>query len=480
LLAWPAFAEADSQLEDSIAIAVRNNPRLAGARLEVAIARTRIRQAEGIEDFHLDLGAAWSSSRVPYVSGNPLIETAADDANGSLSVSRALPWGGRVALTGAIDYTRGRYISDSGSGPQVSTASAYTPSLTLSLTQPLLRGLGVSIARAPRQRAHLQHSAALLASTASATSIVHDLVVAYWEYAFALNERSIRQQSVELAKHQLEVVEANIEVGKLATTASAEVLVAIALREDELRLAEAGVEARLADVERLTTHALPHEVGASTPRVPSCEAALGVAVANRVRDDNPYLLALRAALPAARIDEHLAENGALPELDVTGAAGPSGAASSAATSFGQLGTFASYQAGAGLLLSTALERRTELGLRDEMRVRVLHLEARIAELEAQVLANLRAQAAVRQAAQQREAILARSLDAAELDLESERARFTLGRSTNFDVLRRQSALAETQLRLLRARTDCQQSDADLEALSGALLRVHRVVFNGDT
>jgi outer membrane protein TolC len=383
-----------------------------------------------------------------------------------------------VALTGAFDYTRGRYISDSGSGPQASTTTAYTPSITLSLTQPLLRGLGLSIARAPRQRARSQHTAAVLASAATATAIVRDLVVAYWEYGFSLNERSIRQQSLELAKLQLEVVDANIEVGKLASTASAEVLVAIALREDELKLAEAGVEARLAEVERLTAHSLQHEE--ETPRAPSCEVAMDSALAPHVTSGNPYLLALRAALPAARIDEHLAENGLLPQLDITGSAGPSGAASSATTSFKQLGAFASYQASAGLLLSTAIERRTELGLRDEMRLRIGYLEARISELEGQVRAGLRGQVAALEAARQRATVLARSLDAAKLDLESERARFVLGRSTNFDVLRRQSALAETQLRLVRARTDCEQSYADIQALSGELLRAHGVAFDGDT
>ena len=480
LLSRPATAAADAALDGVVAIAVRDNPELAGARIDTAITRTQIRQADGLEDFHLDFNAAWSTTRVPYVSGNPLVEVADDDAHSSLSLSRALPWGGRVALTGAFDYTRARYISDDGSGPASSTLTAYTPSLILSLTQPLLRGLGLSIARAPRLRAREQHDAAKLTAVASATSVVRDLVVGYWEYAFALSERAIREQSLELAKRQLEIVEANIEVGKLEPSASAEVEVAIALREDELRLAEAAVESRLAEVARLVGDPLRHDIAEPASRAPGCDVELAPEVVAQVSAANPTLAALRAMLPAVRIDEHVAENGVLPKLDVSAAAGPSGAASSAETSFSQLGTFASYQATAGLLLSTALERRTALGLRDEMRLRVERLEARIRTLEGHALADLRSRRAALEAAKQRASTLTRSLGTARLDLEAERARFALGRSTSFEVLRRQASLAETQLRSVRAQIDCQQAYTDILALSGTLLQTHGVIFDGGT
>ena len=49
-------------------------------------------------------------------------------------------------------------------------------------------------------------------------------------------------------------------------------------------------------------------------------------------------------------------------------------------------------------------------------------------------------------ARRRIEVLAPTTDHAALDLEAERARFAVGRSTNFDVLRRQDELAQTQLR----------------------------------
>lgn len=56
-------------------------------------------------------------------------------------------------------------------------------------------------------------------------------------------------------------------------------------------------------------------------------------------------------------------------------------------------------------------------------------------------------------ARQRADVLAGSMDAAALDLAAERARFEVGRSTNFDVLRRQEEVAQVQLGQARARVD---------------------------
>jgi outer membrane protein TolC len=73
-------------------------------------------------------------------------------------------------------------------------------------------------------------------------------------------------------------------------------------------------------------------------------------------------------------------------------------------------------------------------------------------------------------------VLALSLASAALDLEAERARFEAGRGSNFDVLRRQDALAIVQLLLLSAELAAQQASASLEALTGQILAQHGVVM----
>ena len=79
-------------------------------------------------------------------------------------------------------------------------------------------------------------------------------------------------------------------------------------------------------------------------------------------------------------------------------------------------------------------------------------------------------------ARRRGEVLAPSIAAAALDLESERARFEVGRSTNFDVLRRQDALASAKLLVLRAQVDHLEALAALDALTGDILDAHGVVL----
>ena len=67
---------------------------------------------------------------------------------------------------------------------------------------------------------------------------------------------------------------------------------------------------------------------------------------------------------------------------------------------------------------------------------------------------------------------------AELDLEGEEARFQASRSTNFDVLRRQQALTEVRVRLLRARADGAQAAAALDAVTDDILARHGLAIRG--
>jgi outer membrane protein TolC len=73
------------------------------------------------------------------------------------------------------------------------------------------------------------------------------------------------------------------------------------------------------------------------------------------------------------------------------------------------------------------------------------------------------------AARRRIEAIARTTEAASLDLAAERARFEVGRATNFDVLRRQVELADARSRSLRARIDYLRAMAVLDALTGDIL-----------
>jgi outer membrane protein len=61
-----------------------------------------------------------------------------------------------------------------------------------------------------------------------------------------------------------------------------------------------------------------------------------------------------------------------------------------------------------------------------------------------------------------------------VNLDAERARFDVGRSTNYDVLRRQDELSQAQLRRIRAAADYMKAVAVLQTLTGDLLPAYGI------
>jgi outer membrane protein TolC len=67
---------------------------------------------------------------------------------------------------------------------------------------------------------------------------------------------------------------------------------------------------------------------------------------------------------------------------------------------------------------------------------------------------------------------------AQKNLEAERARFEVGRSTNNDVLLRQQELKSAEIQVARAMTDLANAETALATLTGDILERYGVVLGG--
>ena len=72
----------------------------------------------------------------------------------------------------------------------------------------------------------------------------------------------------------------------------------------------------------------------------------------------------------------------------------------------------------------------------------------------------------------------RQVEFAGRNLDAERARFNVGRSTNNEILLRQQELKDAESRLLRASVDQLIHDTTLSAVTATLLDRHSVVLGG--
>jgi outer membrane protein TolC len=459
-------------LREAVGIAARNNPTLAAAVADVAIANANVTAAAGVDDWLWDASATWNRTRLPYVPGTPVEQTQGDDILVSTALTRPLPTGGTVGVRASSDFFTGEYVSDTGSGTQTSSATYQAPSVQVFASHPILRGAGVDVARARRHRAAITRDAAGLERDATAAEVVHDVVLAYWEMRIASDELAILDELTESARQQLAAVQAAIAAEKAPVSAAAEVKVAVALRQDAAYSAAQALQGQSAELGRLLgVDSDPPGARWETtdhPDLPGGRVSFELALASAL-DHNPKIAAVRALGRASAIDVTVGKNGLLPELDLSISGQTLGNAGDLGTALGQLAGFRTYAVQVGLVFQEPLGRHAAAGSL-QVAVERLH-KTRLDEeaISGQIRAAVIRDVAAIDAASKRIDALTDATDTAALDLAAERARFEVGRATNFDVLRRQLDLAQTRLRLLRARTDYAEAVASLEMLTGDIL-----------
>lgn len=483
-LAGPAFADAPAlRLGDIVAQAVQHNPTLLEAGADLGVAEGNLINAEGLNDFHIDASGFYRRDQTQIIPGNPVQQPGHEDWNGELDLSQPLPIGGSIGLRFIADYTTNEFAELTGNGTSTehtsSNSISSSPAVELVWTQPLLRGFGYKAARGPLRKARESRSAAALTKAGVAATIIRDVTLAYLELAFAAEDLSVRRDLAQAARDQLAVVDANIKAGKMPPSARAEVEVSLGQREEDALLSEKNLLDQSLLVRQLA--GMPIGPGntvivASDPldaqiEVPTLEDAL-----RRGHETNPQLLAAQAAGRAARIDVEVTDNGILPQLDLSVIAGPVGSAPDWSSAFDQLSHFNSYTVQAQLVLHETLQRRGVRGAYYAAREAWRKTQLTESDIRQQVdFAIVQLQSTELQA-EKRVQVVAPTSKSASLDLAAERARFEVGRSTNFDVLRRQDEVATSRLRLARARADLLRARAQLEAATGEILARYGVTI----
>jgi outer membrane protein TolC len=475
-----AGAEEKIALRDALQQAVKANPTLVTAGIDVAIADAQVTQAEGVDDFVIDANASIFFDRTEPVAGQPFNTTAIDRLDLGGGISRNLGSGGRVGLR--VDHLYQRSITEvqfaEGAPAEEFESTTHSPSVTVTFFQPILRGFGDdNPVRVARRRALAQRTVDELERGQVASEVVRDVVQAYWELAYAQRDVEIRRASLALAREQLRITQARLDVGVGAPSDLAAVEQTIAFREEEVLLAEVAISERALELRRLTGMEISATAMALTaidrPEATAAPVTMDAAM-QAARTNNPQIAVFRARGSQAEIEVDVTENGLLPQLDFDAQAGPAGDSAELGDALAQVGKFDSYSVRAGLVFSMPLGNRAARGAHEAAKGNLRRVRVSQAEVEAQIgVAVARAVNSV-SSAQKRMQVLQTATRSAEVNLDAEKARFDVGHSTNFDVLMRQDELAQSQLRQARAQVDYLRALAVLQALTGEILPAYGV------
>ena len=382
------------------------------------------------------------------------------------TLQQPTPLGGTIELNGEHDSTD---LNDS-KGTLVRQQS-----WDLTVTQSLLRGRGPEVTLARLRQARLDTEISLYELQGAAETLVGQIEQAYWDFVLAENSLAIYQQSLAIAKQQVEEVNERIKLGALAESEAAATLAEEAERFQQLVTAQASqAKARLNLLHLVNPNGTPHwqsELKACDPpempdlAVDSVEEHVTLALRQRADLNQARLLVSRRALEVGQT-----KNGLLPKLDLFVSLGGSRYSDSFANGNDLSGHDSAYAG--GLTLELPLINREAKAKHAAAGWSLDQAHAALSNMEQLVQVEVRsAHVEVEQAAALVKASEATSrLRQQTLALEQEK--FRLGRSTSLLVAQAQRDLLQSQINQIKALIGARQALLALHRLEGSLL-VHK-------
>jgi len=374
-------------------------------------------------------------------------EVGANEAETSMGVAGALPWG--TVLSG--DFARGSTV---GSGTGVTSSSAPTR-LSLNVSQPLLDG--VNQRAVPWRAAQLERTAAGFQLSRVRQEIATDIELQYWLLAEAQATEAVYARSLELAQ---EILTRNAELAARDLIAAVDVLTVrsgVALREsfyaqarqarydqsDALLFAAYGAQAATL-VQSDTLPALAIDDAELLDVIPDVATAVRTAVANRTD-----LRASRSQRDAAQLRVAQARNGLLPGLSLDGGWTSLRNGANALSADGRaLGTWR-----VGVSMGAPVLNRSDRGLSQRAMAQVNIETIQVSSREAQIVREVRETVRALRWGRLRWNSATQAAALAWEQLIAERRRLELGMGDSFRLLQTEEIAVQAQLEAVRARYD---------------------------
>ena len=411
-----------------------------------------------------------------------------ENLTSQLGMQQQLPWGG---ASYSAAWNSGRLATNN-------IFSSFNPQLTSTIsfnyTQPLLRNFRIDATRQQVlvSRKNREISDVQLQQSISAT--VRNVKNAYWDLVFAINNRAVQQQSLELAQQSFRDNRARVEIGTMAPLDIVQAEAEVAQREEADILAEAALRRQEDVLRALISNPVdqpefwnlriePSEQPNFAPIAINLEEAVRTALASRTD-----LSVARKQLENNAVAIRYFRNQSMPDVNALvnysafGIAGtqfdlsdefPPRRLNETRRSFGgALGdVFASdfptwslqlqvnYPIGASNAeANLARARLQDSQARKQLQANELNVTTQIRDLARNVTTNTQRVESTR---------AARAL--AEKRLEAEQKKFTAGMTSSFFVTTAQRDLADARNRELRAIIDYLKSVVDFETAQQAPL-----------
>jgi outer membrane protein TolC len=466
----PAPRTQSLSVREAVSLSLNHNLDIEVARYQPWIEDQNVLAAFGPFDHVLYAGATRGWAQSPgFSSLSGALQLEEDTKNLNAGLRKTLPFGASYDLFYRSDYLKSNnsFLLEN---------PVYTQSAGLGLTLPLMKGWGETANTATLIVARNNRDISVDVFERTVSDSVFLVITAYWDFVFAIENRRVKEQSLEVSRRLLEDNRRKFDRGLASRLDVTQADAGLAAQQEGLLTAEAAVFNAMDRLKRLVDPSLLRQevvlVPLDAPR--GAEAALDERAAverglDRARESRPEFREIRRRRSSADVELVRARNDRLPRLDVLASGSVTGTDDAFHEAVKEAGKLDFYDLEAGLLFEWALEGTASRGAEQRLELERRRLGLQERNLENQVLVEIREAVRAIKTNEKRAEATRRARELAQEQLDGELTRNTQGLSTTFRVLDVQEDLALARTNELKALIDYHLSRFKLQQVSGILL-----------
>ena len=486
----PSLASAqEMSASQAIEAALEAYPGYQAAAIQVRRSRDHVRAEEAHYQLVLHLEGNANLGNTPSISGQFNLTTMmltptvvipyGERINAIAELQRQFDTGTYVALRATGYRQFARQATSLGSTQLQAFGPGYGIDVSLTVTQPFLRGFGSDVGAADLHAARIDLHAQQAARDLRASELVRDVLQNYAELWYAQQSVRINLQSRDLSQRLETDAQGRVDVGTLAGADVLQFATRVASMEEAVALAEVDRRSRALALATLLSGAgaAARSIGTgsgmetSVADLPVVSAPPGDSEAvHLAMERSPQIAQLEAQIEAARQQAQIATQAIMPRLDAQAQVAFHGLGlDDVGAAFQQVGTIAAVTALFSLIYETPLEDTRLHAEEERASLQIDAAEAQLAEARLTITQQIETLVQQRQAARRRIELAEGTVSIAQRTVEAAEGRVQIGSAQVQQLLDAQEQERQAQLRLARARTDFVVADTTLASLTGRLL-----------
>lgn len=470
-------------LDDCIQVGLKANQDILIVSYEPLKSEADIDAARGEFDPLLSSSLTFSDSSLPASPQTVLFgginSVEQDLLDFKLGVGGKLRWGTQYSVDYSNVRERGTFIIDPVA--MRSKLSEYSGSLSVTLTQPLFRGLGTTTNLARIRTALDVRNVSESTVESTVINSVGEIVKAYWDLVGAIETLRVREESLSNAERLVEINEQRLRIGTAAAIEVLQAKAGAATRMGDLVSAQtaiANADDILKDLIGMQNRELysPKSIVPTTrPGVVTTRWDLDESIDAALRN-RPEIHAAELQTEIAKIEVDRSRNAKRPQLDISSSYGRSGRSFDLQESLRDVRDQEGRSFSVGLIGSIPIKNRSARGTYRRAKLELAQTEQQLDKVRLDTMLSVRI--ALREVATSE--ILVESTRQArilqEANVAAEEKRLYLGVTTSQNLLDIQEDLTAAQTQEVQVAIGLEKSLVDLKVAEGTLLKKLGIEF----